>query len=432
MGSPVSFQATVRKYVPYHPISVGMVAQKLGMTAPVSLRNMTGQLNGVPTTRSFSQVIVTPSGTPLGGSVTLHVNSDGTYTVEFIMHSSSDFASFNFQLRAYLLGPGLPHCLFFYHAGHVSPRGTDDTHAEPGSNPLIAMYWNQIVTSATFSVAHDYQWSGVAGGIASLVDDLIDIGAAAAGAAIGAVIALTQEAVGWLGATLGPGGTLGVIAGVAVFAVGAIAGFGVGSALILGTVAGVAVGAVTNALIKFRSMSPHEITVAQQVFGSQLPYGNVILTNLAGLNGRAFTAPGVDGKTYCNLGEHWNDSDVTQMPGNGSYPAKGELLIHQLTHAWQIAHNSFVPGFVCSGIVNQANYVMGDDVYAYGPAGPDWSSFNLEQQGQVVNQWFGGDHAQSQWGPMDIPREGLPVNPYYRYIIDNILTGSAGFSTSWL
>lgn len=426
MSSPVSFQDAVGTYVPYHPVSAGMVAQKLGMKSPVSLRTMSGGVNGMPKALSFSQVVVTPSGTPLGGSVTLNINSDGTYTVEFIMHSSSLLASFDFQLRAYLHGPGIPH-LFFYHAGHVAPKGTDDTHPEPGSNPLISMYWNQIVNSATFSVAHDYQWSGVVGGIASLVSDLFDIGAAAAGAAIGAVIGLTREAIGWLGATLGPGGTLGVIAGVVVFAVGAIAGFGVGSALILGTIAGVAAGAVSNAMIKSRPMSPNEIIFAQQVFGSELPYGNVVLTNLGGLGGRAFTAPGVDGKTYCNLGENWNDSDVTKMPGNGSYPVAGELMIHELTHAWQIAHNSFLPGFVCSGMVNQANYVMGDDVYAYGPAGPDWSSFNLEQQGQIVNQWFGGDRT----GPT--PYHGMnKADPYYRYISGNILTGSAGFSTSWL
>jgi hypothetical protein len=114
------------------------------------------------------------------------------------------------------------------------------------------------------------------------------------------------------------------------------------------------------------------------------------------------------------------------LTGNGAYPAKGELMIHELTHAWQIAHNTFVPGFVCSGIVNQANYVMGDDVYAYGAAGPPWSSFNLEQQGQIVNQWFGGDGNSSAWRAMD------QENPYYPYISGNILTGSAGYSMSWL
>ena len=405
--------------------SVSTMAPQVGLTwpppPPISVKHMVGSPRTLRT-KSYSQQWTTPAGTPLGGNVTLNINSDGTYTVEFRTFSSSVLASFDFQLRAYLKTPGGP-TLFFYHAGHVSPDGTDDTHPEPGSNPLIAMYWNQIAASAVFSVAHDYKWSGVIGTLADLVDDLIDIGAAAAGEAIGVVIGLTREAVGWLGAELGPGGTIGVIAGVLVFAVGAIAGAGIGTALILGTIAGVAIGAVSNALINSRSMTASEIQLAQQVFGSEIPYDDVIFTNLSGVGGRAFTAPGVDGKTYCNLGVTAYNNTLT---GNGAYPAKGELMIHELTHAWQIAHNSFVPGFVCSGIVNQANYVMGDDVYAYGAAGPPWSSFNLEQQGQIVNQWFGGDGNSSAWRAMD------QSNPYYQYISGNILTGSAGYSMSWL
>jgi hypothetical protein len=130
--------------------------------------------------------------------------------------------SYDFQVRAYLSAPGIPNCLFFYHAGSVGTNVTKtgvDTHQESGSNPLISMYWNQIVSSAaTFSVAKDYKWGGLVGTIEGLVIDLLDIGAGAVGAAIGAVIGLTQEAVGLLHTSLGPGGTLGVIAGLAVVA----------------------------------------------------------------------------------------------------------------------------------------------------------------------------------------------------------------------
>jgi hypothetical protein len=421
LGDLQSFLIVLGRYHVYSSISVNLIAQKLGMNRPFSLVQLRNQLNAVPFTKTFTQQVVTPEGTPLGGTVTLNISSDGSYTVEFMMHSSSDFASFDFQLRAYLSGPGFQ-TLFFYHTGHVSPLGTDDTHPEAGSNPLIEMYWDKIVNSGSFSVARDYQWSGAVGTLAGLVDDLIDIGAAAAGAALGVVIALTEEAIGWLGTTLGPGGTFGVIGGVLVFAVGAIAGLPLGTALILGVAAGAATDIVANAEIQRRAMNAAEIALAQKVFGSTLPYDNIQLTNFAGLGGRPFTAPGVDGKTYCNLGQTFNN---TLGPGGQYYPKNGEVLIHELTHAWQIAHNSFLPGFVCSGIINQANYVMGDDVYAYGPPGPPWSSFNLEQQAQIVNQWFGGDHNQNG-PPTDIN------GPYAQYIRSNILTGSGGFSTSWL
>ncbi len=346
---------------------MGVTAMKLGIDSPASARGISQQLNTLPTTRSFSQQVVTPSGTPLGGSVTLTVNIDGTYTVEFVMHSSSVLAAFDFQLRAYLSGGGIP-AFFFYHAGHVSPKGTDDTHPEPGTNPLISLYWYEIVHSATFSVAHDYQWSGAAGTVASLVNDLVDLGAAAAGSAIGAVIGMTAEATGWLGLNLGPGGTIGVIAGALVFAVGAATGLGAAQALILGTVAGAATAAIANQLIRSRPINPEEIALARKVFGNHLPYDQIQLTNLSGIGGRAFTAPGVDGKTYCNLGLAL-DNTLGADPSR-AYPNAGELLIHELTHAWQIARNGFIPGFVCSGVVNQTAYVMGDNVYAYGPPGP--------------------------------------------------------------
>jgi hypothetical protein len=391
---------------------------------PISLDNLVNSPE-VLQTQTYSFEWTTPPGTPLGGRVTLTLNSDGTYSVDFETWCSSVLTSFDFQLRAYLSGPGLP-TLFFYHAGSVAGQvggsGTD-SHQESGTNPLIQMYWSQIVSSAAFSVAKDYQWSGVIDGLENLLDDLLDIGAAAGGAAVGTVIALTREAIGFLGATLGPRGTIGVISGVVVFAVGAIVGLPLGESLILGTVAGVAAGAVSNALIASRPMSSAEIAVAQRVFGSELPYENVMFTNLCGLGGRAFTAPGVDGKTYCNLGGAYNDTSAGYP---SAYPEPYELMIHELTHAWQIAHNSFLPGFVCSGVVNQANYVLGDDIYAYGASGPPWASFNLEQQGQIVNQWFGGDGNSQPWGPQS------EANPYYQYIARNILTGSAGYSTSWL
>jgi hypothetical protein len=192
LGDLQGFLTVLGRYHVYSSISVNLIAQKLGMSRPFSLAQLRNQLDAVPFTKSFTQQVVTPEGTPLGGSVTLNISSDGSYTVEFMMHSSSDFASFDFQLRAYLSGPGFQ-TLFFYHTGHVSPLGTDDTHPEAGSNPIIEMYWDKIVNSGSFSVARDYQWAGAVGTLAGLVDDLLDIGAGAVGAALGVVIALVPE-----------------------------------------------------------------------------------------------------------------------------------------------------------------------------------------------------------------------------------------------
>jgi hypothetical protein len=75
-----------------------------------------------------------------------------------------------------------------------------------------------------------------------------------------------------------------------------------------------------------------------------------------------------------------------------SYPIAGQVLIHELTHAWQIEHtdisDGFVPGLMCTGIYNQT--VLGQAAYHYGRPGPPWSSFNMEAQAAIVDQWFAG------------------------------------------
>jgi hypothetical protein len=173
---------------------------------------------------------------------------------------------------------------------------------------------------------------------------------------------------------------------------------------------------VSNALIDSHPLAQAEIDLASKVFGNTIPYNKVILTDLGGLSGRGFTAPGVDGKIYCNLGSAYANPLGSHPQG---YPAEGQLLIHELTHAWQIAHAGFLPGFVCSAIVTQANYTFGDNVYQYGPAGPPWWSFNPEQQAAIVDQWFGekdgGNTNQANYPPRD-----QKSNPYYRYIRNNI------------
>ena len=361
-------------------------------------------------TRTFHGVVTTPSGTPLGGWVDVDVSDNGDYHVKFHMHSSSILGDFDFNLRAYLTAPGFP-TMAFIKSGHVS--GVDSwNHEENGHSPLLALYWSKLDNQATYGVAKEYKWGGVVGTLAELVGDILDVAAGAVGGALGVVIGATREAIDWMGATLGPGGTLGVIGGVVVFAVSAVAGAGIGTALILGVVAGVAIGAVTNALIKFRPLNSAEIAFARQVFGNSLPYQDVIITNLAGLGDRAFTAPGVDGKTYLNIGRAYDNPLGT---GGDAYPRPGQLLIHELTHAWQIAHTGSLPGLMCSGMVNQANFILGDNVYQYGPPGRGWSEFNAEQQGAIVDQWFGGT------GPSSRYKEADQENPYYRYIWNDVI-----------
>ena len=69
---------------------------------------------------------------------------------------------------------------------------------------------------------------------------------------------------------------------------------------------------------------------------------------------------------------------------------------------------------MCSGMVNQANFILGDNVYEYGAPGPGWSKFNAEQQGAIVDQWFGGTGRSSRYKEMD------QENPYYRCVWNDV------------
>jgi len=152
-------------------------------------------------------------------------------------------------------------------------------------------------------------------------------------------------------------------------------------------------------MVKIRSLdtgdtAPHgdETGFARAVFGDSLDFNRIRVTNLSGLSTRAFTTPTIDGTILLNIGNAY-DSPTTALDPPHGYAAEGQILIHELTHAWQIQHASladgYIPGLLCQGIYNQA--VTGRAAYQYGPPGPAWSTFNLEAQAAIVDQWFAGN-----------------------------------------
>jgi len=152
------------------------------------------------------------------------------------------------------------------------------------------------------------------------------------------------------------------------------------------------------------------------VFGDSVDFDRVRVTNLSGLQTRAFTTPTVDGTILVNIGNAYESPTTAVYP---AYPVPGQVLIHELTHAWQIEHaradDGFVPGLMCSGIYNQA--VVGRKAYTPGPPGQPWHCFNLEAQGAIVDKWFAGITSPTRT-PMD------PRDPYYGYLTGNILAGN--------
>lgn len=411
-----SVTQTVRKFAPFAgrgPFGLQSAAEFFGMSRPVSVREILGRADALPSKVEFHQQVLTPAGTALGGSVDLTLRSDGTYTFAGHMHDSG-FDPYSFRLRVVVQTPaGL--AITLQHNGHTGGTtgsgGRDDDWSESDSSPraqefrtFISTRWPEIA-AATMSVSKTYEDTGALSAVADLVIDVLGflIADVLVGPEVGVVLLLGSEFGRATGSSfVGPGG----LTGLAVMA-GTVCIFGP-IAAIPAFVAGVVVG---DLLIQHKRLSDAGIDprIWQSVFGDTLPPADrIILTNLSGKNGRAFTTPNIDGSILVNLGENYADP---MHDKRGHYTKPYQLLIHELCHVWQIKQRSFLPGFMCEAIVAHSSDVVGPhkDIYTAKP-GLAWSTYGIEQQAYIVDQWFGEDamSAKSLWFP---------------YIEDNIRMG---------
>ncbi|QNK82891.1 hypothetical protein [Nakamurella sp. PAMC28650] len=413
----------LRRFSTAETLNLSEVAGFVDVQAPISVRQLIGQLDRLPDSVPFHAVVVT--GADLGGTVDLVVNSDGSYTFSGSMEASGLF-SYSYRVVAVVHGASGGLSVAAQHSGTVygldTPGDRNDSWSEVGQDPkLIKVLRNgwPDISGGTMVVNYAEELAGVTGTVTDVVEVLVEFAVTAAtlGASVACCLLVGSE-LDNAGVTL-PG--LGGVVGLAVVA---------GSVLIYGPfsvvpaiVVGIAAGAVVDSMIKIRPLSGDpasqwgdEVGFARRVFGDRLDFDRIRVTNLSGLGGRDFTTPTVDGTILVNLGNAYDAPTTAILPG--SYPVPGQVLIHELTHAWQIenasAADGYVPGLMCSGIFNQA--VLGRQAYHYGPPGPPWHAFNMESQGAIVDQWFGGNGLQHAPG-MD------PKSPYYGYIQGDIRFG---------
>ena len=416
LGYPLAEQAT---WVNPANSNAGVVASfqngQIGWTA------QDGTID-LPQSLFRTQPVVTADLASLGGWVNLTIWSNDNFSLQFHMHDSG-LPDYDFQVRAIFTTPkGV--CLVAEHSGHVEGTDSttfthapnrDDDYSEDGTC-VQRLDWSDIQNGQLW-VTKDYSSTGVIGFFQDIGQALTNLAAGAVGGALGIVLGIGQE-IGKVFGGLGLDTTFGVIAGVIVYAY-------TGS-LVLAVVVGVAVGAVTDALIKTRQISDQEYQFADKVFKGTLPSADQIwLTNFSGLGGRAFTIP-IGGRIWVNIGSAYGDPVHDTSYGS---QAPGELLIHELTHVWQIVHRSFLPGFTCEAIVNGTNYVIGGQpsgVYVYGPPDLAWGEFGTEAQGALVDQWFGGFatvNAPNRTKDNNVDDTKHTTDPYFHYIQDNIRAG---------
>ncbi len=393
----------------------------------------------VPDEKTFSAQIETPSGTALGGQVSLTVRSNATWDFTCHVHDSgADDYSFGVRLMLTTAnGVALALQASGSVEGHIigdSGRNFSHTELNTITDPAQAAdlqlkqqivflqdHWPDIA-DAKFSVAHSYKDTGALGTLEDAVHDIASwlVGAAVGGPALATIVLLGSSLGKHLGVrVVGPGGIVGVIvAGASVMVLGP-----------LGFTVGMLAGAVGAAVIKYRTISDAEYAFANRIFKGQLPpQSQLILTNVASTDsnadgGRKFTMPNVDGSILLNLGEACFH-DPMNWAGTVNYFRPGQCFIHELTHAWQIYHRTSL-GVLCD-FVTKRRAAVDADAYHYGTPDTAFVDFGLEQQAHIVDDWYGGSrtaafgHTSNMNDPEDFQ------DPFFHYIANNIWLGDPG------
>lgn len=370
----------------------------------------------------FDEPLITPDGVALGGHHRLELQRNGDVLHRGHMRATG-FPSFAFGVRTVLTNDaGVPAVAAVSGRVHGTnePGDRQSNWDESSNEPLINWHWFAMKRArAETSIERDSDVFGTFGEIAGFAFTLA--GGAVVAGPTGVVMMLGihgADAIG-LDDHVGIGGLAGVVGAGTVLLI-----FGP-AAIVPAIVFGAAVGVAFELALDHRPMLPHEIEFAAQVFGNTLPIDRILLTNMLGVGRRPFTIPTVGNKILVNLGAGFNDPVGYTGLGDGDNPnqqAAGQLFIHELTHAWQIEHRSFLPGLMCDAITSQATTLGGDmGVYKYGDADKPFSEFNPEQQGSIVDDWFAGSGKQQGLGA----KRADEGNPYFRYIRSNIRQGIA-------
>lgn len=156
--------------------------------------------------------------------------------------------------------------------------------------------------------------------------------------------------------------------------------------------------------MSMRGMSAKEKNIAYwQVFRNTLPYNKIMISGAVGVSNRPYTTPdiGMPGRYIIHIG----NENFWSSKSPGEYFA---TLIHELTHVWQGYNSWFSWGYTLKSVWAQAH--KGAGAYRYEPFNGvewrSWNEYNVEQQAQIVEDWFKN-------GSND-------RDPRWRYIRDNI------------
>jgi hypothetical protein len=246
----------------------------------------------IPDSRTFQQIVVTPSGTALGGNVEVVLNNDGSYAFKGHMHDSG-FPNYRFRVRSVIRGASGSVAFALEKSGDVegteasilppfdAPR-RDFDWSESGYQEYLRKHWADV-RAGTMLVNRSFDMAGVLGGLRNLIQDAVDFLVANAllsttpgGQALAGIIFLGSE----LGALTNVNFVdPGVIPGLVV---SGLTGFLFAPSIVLILV-------LRNTFIQTRRMNQVEKDLAAEVFGGTLPLDRILLTDMSGQQGQEVT-----------------------------------------------------------------------------------------------------------------------------------------------
>lgn len=379
-------QALQKSWFPEMTILRGDLATSLQLSKPLSLTQLTQHLDQ-PEVRSFKSPLDADA---LHGEVEFIMRSDGTYTFRGHLRATGA-PSFAYKLQAFIRSPSTGVVIAVEASGRVfgsdTPGDRQRNWEENDISPSLRQFWMALRSDAQLDTNLEKNLSGLLGALVDVAKTVVEVYVAAQfRGVIGAVIMLGVE--------------LGSAAGVTFINPKLLAGITVGGGILIvfgpsAIIPAVAAGTTTTLLanIQSRRMNDQEITLAQKVFKGKLPIERIWITDLynPGDNGiaREFVIPAIDGSILVNMGKNFDHTLEPDIQGRSKYNKPGEVFIHELTHAWQIHFSSFVPGMLCKALFD-TNYDYDKGKVS---AHAQWSSFNLEEQATIVNEWFGDNNS---------------------------------------
>lgn len=170
--------------------------------------------------------------------------------------------------------------------------------------------------------------------------------------------------------------------------------------------------------VTVRSLTPGEVRLARQMFGTSVDYGRVKVHK-----GRLL--PGSGDNAMTPFGEmHFPDGGYRDDFAHASDACK-VWFMHEMTHVWQHQLGCSV---MCQGamLALKGGYGRRARAYDYDPErdqGKAFSEFNMEQQGELIAHCFDARHLvnnPSVWHP-----QRVALLPFYEAVLTDFLRNPA-------